>query len=193
MNAFECYQTYLALKQHFTNKDYDYHKYRGKVNASVDSFRNRKDRFFFEKIAKHPDVSGFLLSNIVTNPNSYVRDLAYNEQSKKTYVDWLKKKESISYHFTEQLKTLDNDLKTTLVPFSAQHPKIIREYLGGRVSLETLCIICDITKCVSYWEKQQLNDTIFDDVVLLVKKYIPFITYNKKSLTKIVRDKISTY
>ena len=38
VSPFECYQDYLALKQHFSRPDYDYVKYNGKVNARLSSF-----------------------------------------------------------------------------------------------------------------------------------------------------------
>ena len=47
-DAFEVYICYLAMKRHFTSS-YDYFKYNGKVNARVDAFENRKDKFFFFK------------------------------------------------------------------------------------------------------------------------------------------------
>jgi hypothetical protein len=49
MSAFEVYKDYLALKNHFSNKNYDYFKYKGKVRTSIDSFNKRKDKIFFEK------------------------------------------------------------------------------------------------------------------------------------------------
>ena len=53
---FECYKTYLAMKQHFTKDKYDYVKYCGRSRASLQSFYKRKDRYFFEKMARqHPD------------------------------------------------------------------------------------------------------------------------------------------
>ena len=33
VSPFEAYQTYLALKQHFTRPSYDYFKYNGKVKV----------------------------------------------------------------------------------------------------------------------------------------------------------------
>ena len=54
MTGFEVYKMYLALKQHFTKDNYDYQKYNGKVSASEKSFEERRDRFFFKKLAtKH--------------------------------------------------------------------------------------------------------------------------------------------
>ena len=51
MTGFEVYKMYLALKQHFTKQDYDYFKYRGKVRANEKSFEQRRDRYFFKKLA----------------------------------------------------------------------------------------------------------------------------------------------
>ena len=56
MTPYECYNEYLALKNHFTKPEYDYIKYQGKLRTKVDTFQKRKDRIFFEKLAKHEDV-----------------------------------------------------------------------------------------------------------------------------------------
>ena len=51
MEAYDAYKIYHALKLHFTS-NYDYTKYNGKANASVDSFLKRNDRPFFGKVAR---------------------------------------------------------------------------------------------------------------------------------------------
>ena len=51
------------MKNHFTKDKYDYHKYCGKSRATVQSFYKRKDRFWFEKLArnkKDKEVEEFL-------------------------------------------------------------------------------------------------------------------------------------
>ena len=45
-NGFDVYKIYLGVKLHFTTDTYDYYKYSGKVNATLDSFTKRKDRYF---------------------------------------------------------------------------------------------------------------------------------------------------
>ena len=50
---FDAYRQYLSLKNHFTKDKYDYHKYCGKSRATVQSFYKRKDRFWFEKLARN--------------------------------------------------------------------------------------------------------------------------------------------
>jgi hypothetical protein len=49
--GFDVYKVYLGVKLHFTTKTYDYIKYGGKVNATLDSFTKRKDRYFFHKLS----------------------------------------------------------------------------------------------------------------------------------------------
>ena len=55
MTGFEVYKMYLALRMHFTKDHYDYVKYRGKVNASEKAFEQRRDRYFFKKLATKYD------------------------------------------------------------------------------------------------------------------------------------------
>ena len=66
---FDAYKQYLSLKNHFTKEKYDYHKYCGKSRATVQSFYKRKDRFWFEKLARNKDdkeVVEFFVSNFIT-------------------------------------------------------------------------------------------------------------------------------
>jgi hypothetical protein len=189
MNAFEAYQTYLALKLHFSNPDYDYFKYHGKVKASVDMFNNRKDRFFFEKIARHPDPVGFLLANIMANPTTYVRDLAYDEEAKRIYTNWLKTKESLSYVFENECGYLLPDFNSNFLVSNGNHPHLLRLYLSGKITLETLCILCDLTGCLKYWNKKLKGDVIYDDIGVLIQKYRHFLKYDKEKFTKIIRNK----
>ena len=189
MNAYEAYILYLGLKLHFTSKDYDYFKYNGKVKADAHSFESRRDRYFFEKLAKHRDVQGFLVSNLVSGSRSYIRDLVYNEQAQKAYADWLKIKESLGYIFKEEISQLKGGFNENFICKDRQHPNVLRQYLGHKISLETLCILCNITGCMDYWNKQLKGDVVYEDVELLVRKYIPFLQFDKEKFKKIIRSK----
>ena len=64
---FDAYKQYLSLKNHFTKEKYDYHKYCGKSRSTVQSFYKRKDRFWFEKLARNKDdkeVVDFFVSKV---------------------------------------------------------------------------------------------------------------------------------
>ena len=67
VTPFEVYQTYLSFKNHFTKEKYDYFKYSGKTNASLNSFNKRRDKYFFEKMSRQKnddEIKAYFLSRI---------------------------------------------------------------------------------------------------------------------------------
>lgn len=188
MSAFECYKEYLALKNHFTKPSYDYFKYNGKSNAKVDSFNSRKDRLWFQKLAKHPDVHNFLVANFAKNEKAWIKELAYSEDAEKTYKDWLKRNQSLSYQFKKDLKEIMPSFDANFMVFKNLHPYLLRSYLGGTVSLETMCILLDLTGAKKHWDSKMEYDPIYQEVKMKIEKYTPFIKYDKEKLRNIVLD-----
>ena len=69
VTPFECYKTYVAMKQHFTKDKYDYFKYGGKSRASATSFKSRKDRYFFERMSRKKSdeqIIQYFISNFIS-------------------------------------------------------------------------------------------------------------------------------
>jgi hypothetical protein len=189
VTPFECYQDYLALKQHFTRPDYDYVKYNGKVRVNASSFDGRKDKIFFMKLSKHPDAHNFILSNMLRNPKLWVRDIAYNEESQRVYDEWQRKVQSLSYFFADDLGKLDSNFDDNLKVVGGQHPRLMKLYLKGDISLETLVILVDLTGCLDYWNKRMEGDPVWDEVGLLISKYSSFLKYDEQKMRNIVIDK----
>ena len=52
MTGFETFGLYESLKLHFSKDSYDFFKYNGKTNHSVQTFENRKDKYFFYKLSR---------------------------------------------------------------------------------------------------------------------------------------------
>lgn len=188
MSAFEVYKDYLALKNHFSNKNYDYFKYKGKVRTSVDSFNKRKDKIFFEKLAKNKEFHEFLVSNLSEDPKLWIRDLAYSDDALKRYLNWKKRQQSLSYTFKNDLSKLNSDFDSNLLCKNG-HPILLKLYLGGEISLETLCIVLKMTKSVKYWNKSMEYDPVWEDIRNKVIKYTPFLKYDEEKFLKIVLDK----
>lgn len=187
MNQFEVYVTYLALKRHFESS-FDFFKYNGKVNATVKSYEKRTDKIYFEKLSKRQDPKNYILSNLIINPKIYIKDLAYSKESEDIYLDWQKRNESLQYLFSEELNQIDIDFNSNFMVFNGQHPKIIRIYLQKQISLETLCILVSLVGCRTHWKKN-LTDPLFNDIILLIDKYTPFIQFNREKFKSIVIDK----
>jgi len=50
-------------------------------------------------------------------------------------------------------------------------------------------ILCELTGCLSHWEKSIKDTIVFPDINRLVKKYSPFIEYEKSKMKQILLDK----
>jgi len=191
MTPYEVYQDYLALRNHFNSKSYDFFKYRGKGSAKGDSFNKRKDRFFFEKVSKHRDPHGLMLANFVNDPKTWIRDIAYSESAEKVYLDWLKRRDSLTYTFENELSKLEFPFDSNFVIENGQHNHILSLLLGDQISVETFCILVDLVGCIGYMNKQLKDDVVWEEVGTRVTKYIPFIKYDKPKIKKIVLDYFS--
>ena len=195
VTPFETYQTYLSMKSHFTNRKYDFFKYGGKSRATMTSFNRRKDKYFFEKTSRKysdEEVLNFLLANFVnadTPQNLWIGEII--NSGERTYAEWTKRKQSLTYIFKEQSEKLlsENDLETVF-SCSKGHPLVLKRYLGGEISLETLIILEKVFSFVKDFDKK-LNDPVWETVSLKIKKYIPFLNINVFNYKKILREVIN--
>lgn len=192
MMPFDTYKTYLALKNHFTKPEYDYQKYCGKVRANLQSFYKRKDRFWFEKISRNKDdkeVIEFFVSNFVSvdDPGTLWIGSIIRE-GEKTYTDWKKRTQSLTYVFKEESETLFRENKFEEVfDCSKGHPPLLKKFLNGKISLETLVIYDRIFLFGKTFDKK-LKDPVWETVSLKMKKYSPFIHIDVFRYKKILKE-----
>jgi hypothetical protein len=186
-DAFDIYVYYLALKRHFTS-NYDFFKYNGKVKANAMSFENRKDKFFFYKLSKKKEAKDIILANMLANPNAWAGELL-DDKAESIYKEWIKRKQSLTYQFKSDIINLDDQFNDNFVVKDGQHPRLLKLYMMNDISLETLVMICDITKCLGHWEKNISDTIVFPDINKLVRKYRPFLDYDKQKMRKILLDK----
>ncbi len=192
VTPFETYQAYLGMKSHFTNPKYDFVKYGGKSRATMTSFNKRKDKYWFEKTSRKysdQEVIDFLLSNFVnaTNPqNLWIGEII--NSGERTYAEWKMRQQSLTYMFKEQSENLlsENDL-SKVFSCSKGHPLLLKKYLGGEVSLETLSIMEKIFSFQKNFDKK-LTDPVWETVSMKLKKYLPFLNINVFQFKKILRD-----
>jgi hypothetical protein len=193
MTGYEAYKMYVALKNHFNSDTYDYFRYGGKTRANVKSFEMRHDKYFFNKLAKHKDTERFVLANIVEdNPNVWVGDLANEQQAELNYKTWLKRQESLSYVFTNDLDNLSPSYNDNLIVEGSNHPLLLKLLIQKKVSLETLVVLNDLCGFFRHWNRKIEEDVIWPMVYKKCKKYRPFLKFDKDKLKQIVVDKFST-
>ena len=192
MMPFDAYRCYLSLKNHFTKAHYDYHKYRGKTRATVQAFYKRKDRFWFEKFARQKndkEVEEFFVSNFIYSPDPatmWIGEMI--KEGDGRYTEWKKKVQSLSYIFKEEaVSVFDNRKVDDVFNCSKGHPPILKSYLGGSTSLESM-VIYDIILGYGKDFDKRLNDPVWETVSRKIKKYKPFLNINVPHYKKILKE-----
>ena len=192
MSPFEVYTQYLGLKNHFTNPKYDYFKYHKKTKASITSFNKRRDKYFFERTSRKfsdKEVVDFLVSNFVSadNPQNLWIGQIINS-GERTYADWMRRQQSLTYLFKEQSNELFSETKLEdALNCSKGHPTILKKFLSGQLSLETLTIYEKIFHFSKDFDKK-LVDPVWECVSLKISKYSPFLNTDIFQFKRILRE-----
>ena len=184
LQPWEAYQIYTALKLHFESESYDALKYKFKTSASQKSFLQRRDRFHFAKLARmYPErevLIDFLVANFVHGEGKWAGDLLDGEADTK-YKDWLKKRDSFTYYFTEQVNTLAEHCMKTGLAFDdlfrrrepAPYPVVIELCAQDVISKETVAVLDEL---LGFMAKQKVTETIFwPEFEKSIRKYRPFL------------------
>ena len=188
----DAYRQYLALKNHFTKDSYDYHKYCGKSRATVQSFYKRKDRFWFEKVARQKsdqEIIEFFVANFVSCPDPetlWIGEMI--KEGEERYTNWKKKIQSLSYVFKEETEKLFDDKKVDeIFQCSKGHPLILKSFLSGKISLETIVIYDRIFLFGKDYDKK-LQDPVWQTVSRKIRKYNPFLNIDVQRYNSILKN-----
>ena len=185
MDPFDSYKLYNALKLHFESDTYDAVKYNFKSNVSAKSFFNRKDKFFFAKLAKHhgKELKMYFVSNFINDVN-YVGDMI-NEDGEKHFMTMKRIHESLHHSFEKDINTLENymvvntfNFDNILQSIEGQHPIVIKLWMQEEISLETVVILNSLLGFVNR-ESTKISETIiWPNISRKVTKYEPFIKFD---------------
>jgi hypothetical protein len=196
MDEFGVYKMYIALKLHFTTDNYDITKRNGRVKASRQAFAKRTDLFSIKKISKtysDEEIANFLVSNFISGDRW---GGMFDSEAGKTYTEWKGKIESLTYNFTKDLDNLMDELDKDNLTFKdaftitkSQHPYILKMFLRKSVSLETMVILEKIFPYLEYFDKELDGDILWPDTSRLIKKYKPFLKFDKEKYNEIFRKR----
>ena len=194
VSPFDCYKTYLAMKNHFTKESYDYVKYGGRSRASVASFNKRRDRYFFERMSRKKDddeIIKYFIANFISSEDPgkvWIGEIIQNGET--NFKEWQRRNQSLSYLFgngVESIFTRDNF--DSYFHTQGQHPKILKAYLRKEISIETLIILDKILGFSKSFDKK-LDDPIWGTVSLKMKKYSSFLNIDVLRYRKILKEKV---
>ena len=191
----DVYKTYLAFKNHFTKKSYNYFKYGGKSKASVQAYNKRKDRYFFERMSRKKsdeEIKDYFLANFVEcdDPDRlWIGEIiSSGEDNLKS---WMKRSQTMSYMFKTEVEVFVNkeNFQQLFTIKGQSHPEVLKKYLQGALSIETMVILDIILGYVNNFDKK-LEDPVWETVSLKIKKYKPFLNINVNKYKSILKEQV---
>lgn len=197
MDEYSVYKMYLALKLHFTTDKYDVIQQKGKVRASRQAFAKRKDLFSIKKVSKtysDEEVANFLVANFTSGDRW---GGVFDNEAGDRYKEWKAKIESLTYTFNKDLENFSEELENNKLIFldalevkNGQHPYILKAYLRKTITLETLVILDSLANFVDEFDSKIADDILWPDISRLIKKYKPFLKFDKEKYNAIFRRRI---
>lgn len=198
LSDYGTFSLYLALKNHFNQKTYDFFKYNGKSSVSKESFAIRKDKFQFQKLSKRYDeteMRDFLVANFLYDSNIWVGQLL-EEEAKDRYYEYVKRKESLTYIFGDELeyalRTVDNP-KDLFACKGKTWPAICDLYMQNAVSDHTFALLDHFIGFIDKCDGKVNDDFIWPKVRMKCKKFFPFIEFDRKKLSSILKERLESH
>ena len=195
--GFDVYKTYLAVKLHFASDTYDYYKYDGKVNAKLDTFTKRKDRYFFHKLSTRygqDNILDFFVANFLADSKGWIGNLLAND-GKDVYLDYKKRKEAFAYHFKQDCGAVASDFSRRglsfddgFVPVNGQHPRMLRLLIQRKVSFQTAVVFNHYLNFTKNWDKEITEKIVWPEISLKVARVKPFVKFNATECKLIMKD-----
>lgn len=189
-DPYESYKLYNALKLHFETDSYDALKYNFKTSIKPQSFFNRKDKYFFAKLAKTygKNLKDYYIANFKMDVK-YVGDML-NEGGEQYYRSHKKVLESIHYSFENdinKLSEIESSFDELLLSENNNHPKIIKLWMQDEILLETIVILDSLTGFMDRENKKITETIIWPDISRKIKKYSPFVKFDYVKCLSIVK------
>jgi len=193
MTPFEAYKMFMALKMHFTQPSYDYFKYNGKTNASVQTYEKRRDKFYFAKLSRHKDPMGYLVAQFIDSSNpKWIGDF-FGETADGLYNDYLARHQSLSYRFSLDLQTIEEDFIEHFKVKDGQHPSLLGLLKRNSITLETFTILNDNLKFFDLWDSKISETVLWPTIRDRSLKYRPFIHYDSPKIKSLIRGVMAQY
>ena len=173
MTGYEAYRMYLAMRNHFKTKTYDFSKNQY-AKAKQETYDKRKDKYFFIKLSRKYDeeeLSKFYLANFVEENSEWIGSMTAHGE--RNYLDYIRKLQSLSYIFKSDAETMKESCDNFNDLFTGKpHPTLIKLWLGGKITLESVVIM---EKMFEFTQNVKATDPVWTDAKQKITKYVPLL------------------
>ena len=149
---------------------------------------------WFEKVSRQKtdkEVEEFFIANFVScnDPETlWIGEMI--KEGDDRYKNWQRRIQSLSYIFKEETDKLFSEYQLEDVfNCSKGHPPILKKFLNGKISLETLVIYDKIFLFGNKFDKK-LDDPVWKTVSRRIKKYTPFLNIDVFRYRKILKQAV---
>ena len=194
MSGYGAYRLFLSCRLHFSSMEYDFFKMNGRSRASKESYEKRNDRLFFEKLSKKYDAEtlrDFYVANLLEDKR-YVTDMI-DDEADANLVKYRARRQALTYNVGNDLSEMfdkHNRMEVFKV-HETRYPEVLLLLLQKKISLETFVILDDYIKMSDKYDTYYHDDFIWPKLSLKVKKYKPFLKYDKPKMKALIKEKVA--
>jgi hypothetical protein len=135
------------------------------------------------------EIINFFVSNFAScdDPQSlWVGEVI--KEGESNYKNWMRKTQSLTYLFKEEVSILNSENFNEMFKIEGnKHPKILKEYLQSKLSLETMIILNVILDYKKQFDKK-LQDPVWEFVSMKIEKYAPFLHIDNSKFKLILKE-----
>ena len=184
-------EIFHALKLHFTSS-YNYCMYQGKIKHLP---KPKHFDYEYKKLAKRlvneQNAYEFVVANILAGHSRtgavkpYIGDFA-KEECFEIWRKYQQRNGSLSYTLEADLAALqdkDPTIKSLVEITDGTHPGVLKEYMGKRLSPESIaCILLVQPKLAAYWLKNSNDPILLPDFVFVMQRYSLLLNIDAEKL-----------
>jgi len=103
----------------------------------------------------------------------------------------MKRSQTMSYMFKTEVEVFVNreNFQQLFSIKGQSHPEVLKKYLQGALSIETMVILDIILGYVKNFDKK-LEDPVWETVSLKIKKYKPFLNIDVNKYKSILKEQV---
>ena len=148
---------------------------------------------WFEKLSRQKtdeEIIDFFVANFVEcqDPQSlWIGEIIREGETR--YRSWGKRVQALTYLFKEEIQNVfsSGDFDKMFIIENNRHPQILKEYLQGKLCLESMIILDRILNYKKDFDKK-LEDPIWEFVSMRISKYSTFLHTDVFKFRKILKE-----
>lgn len=135
------------------------------------------------------EIVNFFVSNFAScdDPQSlWVGEII--KEGEETYKNWMRRTQSLSYIFREEVEIFNSKNFDEMFRIDGnKHPKVLKEFLQKKLSIETMIILNHILGYKKNFDKK-LQDPVWEFVSMKIEKYTPFLHIDSNKFKTILKE-----